>query len=95
MGPSGLAASPVKGPRSPFGYPANRVAMGMQRSATFLHLSYKSPSIIMKTIFASLLVLSLLAPAFTIAQSDDDQKPYQTKTFSGANALRARTSGER
>lgn len=47
----------------------------------------------MKTIFAPLLALSLLAPALTVAQSDDDQKPYQTKTFSGASALRARTSG--
>lgn len=47
----------------------------------------------MKTILTPLLALCLLVPALSIAQSNDDQKPYQTKTFSGASAIRAKTSG--
>lgn len=46
----------------------------------------------MKTFITPLLALSLLTPVSLRAQSDD-QKPYQTKTFSGINAVRANTSG--
>ncbi len=65
----------------------------MQRFAYILHLSSKSPSETMKTLITPLLALCLLTPALSVAQSNDDQKPYQTKTFSGASAVRAKTSG--
>lgn len=47
----------------------------------------------MKAIHTPFFALCLLVPALSIAQSDNDQKPYQTKTFSGATAVRAKTSG--
>ncbi|KAB7731369.1 hypothetical protein F5984_11285 [Rudanella paleaurantiibacter] len=47
----------------------------------------------MKTFLGPLLALGLLTTTFTQAQSTDDLKPFQTKTFSGISAVQARTSG--
>lgn len=47
----------------------------------------------MKPILAPLLFVCLSVPVCVNAQPDNEQKPYQIKTFSGASAVRARTSG--